>query len=68
MKGGVKMYYEAHEIYGSELPIVRSKQKGQYTFDELFEQDLLDRDREEVAYLQVMVHGQKLYLKLYEIK
>lgn len=62
------MYYEAHEIYGSELPIVHKKRSGLKTFDEIIEQELLPLKREPVAYLEQKLHGKKVFLKLYSVK
>jgi hypothetical protein len=61
------MFYEQHEIYGSELERVKEKKEGQYTIEELQQGDLLDRDRIAVALLEQIVHGRKVFVKLFEI-
>lgn len=57
------MYYQYYEIVGSEKPIYLAKPEGYLTYEEVLDRDLLDY--EEIAYLEKIENGVKLYEPLY---
>lgn len=57
------MFYQYYEIVGSEKPIYSTKPNGFLTYDEILDEDIVDY--EEIAYLETVVNGIKLYEPLY---
>lgn len=57
------MFYQYYEIVGSEKPIYATKPYGYLTYDEIPNGDLVDY--EEIAYLETVENGVKLYEPLY---
>ncbi|GIP45150.1 hypothetical protein J45TS6_36090 [Paenibacillus sp. J45TS6] len=57
------MYYQYYEIVGSEKPIYLAKPAGYLTYEEIPNEDLLTY--EEIAYLEKIENGVKLYEPLY---
>lgn len=68
MKGVENMYYENHEVMGTDLPIYKEMPENCFTLEDIVNTNQNIDDFEKVGFVEIFKYERNLYVPIYNVK